>query len=75
MVLMLVFRRPPPRAIWGPCPLGVHREQGATQDANKGLETCVHHFHGFICLFPPHKELCVPSEQKCMKPPRPRLDC
>lgn len=52
MVVMLVFHRPPPRAVWGPCPPGAHREQGTTHDANKRLKTCVHHLHVFYLSFP-----------------------
>ena len=72
LVLMLMSHRPPPRAAWAPCPLGAHRGQGTTQVANRGFKMCLHHV--YVYLFPSHKELCMPSKQKSMKPPCPRLD-
>ena len=52
LVLMLMSRRPPPRAAWAPCPLGAHRGQGTTQVANRGFKMCLHHVHVFYLSFP-----------------------
>lgn len=72
LVLMLVSRRPPPRAAWAPCPLGAHR--APLRMLTEGSKCAFITYMFFIYLFPSHKELCMPSKQKSMKPPRPRLD-